>query len=45
MSILAIIAAIVAFTYMDYQVKTKDSSLQGYFEYMKEKYWNKKDGK
>ena len=24
-------------------MKTKDTSLQGFYEYMKDKYWNKKD--
>lgn len=41
-TIITILAIVVAVTYMNYQVKTKDTSLQGYFEYMKEKYWNKK---
>lgn len=39
-----IIIASIAFTitYLNYQVETKDKSLKGYIEYMKIKYWNKR---
>lgn len=39
--ILIIIALFLTFQYMNYQVETKDKSLQGFIEYMKHKYYNK----
>ena len=39
--VLIIIAMFLTFQYMNYQVETKDKSLQGFLEYMKRKYYNK----
>lgn len=41
-TLLFIIGTAFTITYLNYQVETKDKSLQGYFEYMKNKYWKKK---
>lgn len=39
--VLIIIAMFLTFQYMNYQVETKDKSLQGFLEYMKRKYYSK----
>lgn len=39
--ILIIVALFLTFQYMNYQVETKDKSIQGFIEYMKRKYYNK----
>ena len=39
--VLIIIAMFLTFQYINYQVETKDKSLQGFLEYMKRKYYNK----
>lgn len=39
--ILVIFALYLTMQYLDYQVKTKDKSIQGFIEYMKQKYYNK----
>lgn len=44
METILIIAAIAfTVTYLNYQIETKDKSIQGYIKYMKNKYWKKKD--
>lgn len=39
--ILVIFALYLTMQYLDYQVRTKDKSIQGFIEYMKQKYYNK----
>ena len=45
MEILIIVLAVLAITRVDYSIKTGDTSLQGYFEHIKDKFWTKKEGK
>ena len=40
--ILGILALVVAFQYMSYQIETKDKSIQGFIEWLKQKYYYKK---
>lgn len=40
--ILIIFALFLTMQYLDYQVNTKDKSIQGFIEYLKEKYYYKK---
>lgn len=39
--ILTIVAIFLAFQYVNYQIESKDKSLQGFIEHMKHKYYNK----
>lgn len=39
--ILLIIGLFLTFQYLDYQVKAKDKSIQGFIEYLKEKFYYK----
>ena len=39
---LLILALFLTAQYLNYQVKTKDQSIQGFIEYLKEKYYYKK---
>lgn len=35
--------AFLVYNYNKHYMETKDTSLQGFYEYMKEKYWDKKE--
>lgn len=39
---LLILGLFLTVQYLNYQVKTKDQSIQGFIEYLKEKYYDKK---
>lgn len=39
--ILIIVALFLAFQYVNYQIETKDKSIQGFIQHMKHKYYNK----
>ena len=41
--IVLIIILGITYTYLDYQVKEKDKSIEGYINWMKSKYYKKKD--
>lgn len=36
------IILLIAFSYMDYQIKEKDKSIEGYLKWMKNKFYTKK---
>jgi len=40
--ILGILALVLGFQYMNYQIETKDKSIQGFIEWLKQKYYYKK---
>lgn len=40
--LIGLLALLLAFQYMSYQVETKDKSIQGFIEWMKQKYYYKK---
>lgn len=40
--LIVLLALLLAFQYMSYQVETKDKSIQGFIEWMKQKYYDKK---
>lgn len=40
--LIVLLALLLAFQYMSYQVETKDKSIQGFIEWMKQKYYYKK---
>lgn len=40
--VLIVIVWLLIFQQLEYQIKTKDKSIQGFIEYLKEKYYYKK---